>query len=300
MSHARRRTPPPPTDRPCVADCGYPAFNNYFLCTGCGDDLWHKLTKVCQPQRDAANRPGTTLVDELKITIAGLDRLSDNNIGVAVRSAEQPIPWNEKKERASKALDDLYYVLRTWASTIAGCHSIAYELWTNPVEAADFLLRHHNRVRKTDIAGQAYRQILDAVQQAEWAVDRPPQRLFAGMCGAEVEGEEDCTQYLYADEGQERIRCRACGSEWFVDERRKWLVLVAETEKALTATVMAGLFAAAGVRVAGKPVTAAQIRSYASRGRIKAHDVDDLNHPRYLIDDVRRALFERYQHRQAV
>lgn len=272
MSHARRHQPTPTPQRLCTADCGRPVPDTKFLCDHCGTTLWEQLLKVCEHSPDHNGQAGRSLVDELHITIAGVDRIGAQDIGVVARAAEIPLPW---KEHASEALAKLYYVLRTWASTIAGCGIGGYELWTTAPEAADWLLRHHRRACNTDVSGQMFHQILAAIREAEYAIDRPADKVFAGPCAT-----GDCMADIYGRIGAAKAHCQECGAEHNLAERREWLLQHLD-DSLVHAGLLAGL-----LTMLNTNVTSSRIRNYAARGRLVNHGHDAKGRPLYRVGDV--------------
>jgi len=272
MSKTRHNHPAPTPVRLCTSDCGRPIPDDAFLCTPCSETLWDTLLKVCQPPTDHNGQLGRSLVDELHLTIAGVDRIGGQEVGVIVRSAEIPLPW---KEHASKTLHDLHWTLATWASTIAGRWGMTEELLATADAAANWLLRHHRRLCGTEISGQAYHQILTAVRSAEWAIDRPADRVFAGPCNT-----GDCMADLYGRVGAYTVNCQECGAEHNLDERREWLLQHLD-DRLVHAGLLAGL-----LTMLDRQVTSSMIRNWAARGRLLSRWHDARGRPLYRVGDV--------------
>jgi hypothetical protein len=283
MSNTRRHQPTPTTDRLCCVCERIPVHDAYTLCRDCSDDLSVELTKVCTPPRDSAGRPGRTLADELRITIAGIDRISSRNLGITVRSASTPLPW---KEHASAALTALYDVLWSWASMTASRFGIHPELWPTPEAAAGWLLYRHNRVRQLDQADQAHDQIIGVVHQAEWAVDRPADREYAGPCDPECGGD------VYGRPGNAFARCNTCSAEYPAAARRDWL-LKASSDYLVTAAEASRALP----DLLGRPLNVKTIRTWHNTGRLvmrgRDRDPDELDVGQAHEDDQRGAPLHR-------
>lgn len=265
MSQKSRHPATSDIERLCGTDCGRPAFNA-FLCRECSDELWRELLKVCEPARDANDNPDRTLVDELHLTITSCDRIAARNLGINVRSSATSLPW---KEHAAEALRDLHSVLRGWVSTIAGYHGIAEDVMYSATDSANWLLRHHRLLGTIDIAGQAHSEIIDVIRKAEWAVDRPADRAYAGPCEPECGGE------VYGFPGDNFAKCPECGAQYDAVERRDWLlkqsahylVTAAEASRALPDLL-------------GRPLSVKTIRTWHNDKRLPMHgrdrDFDDV------------------------
>jgi hypothetical protein len=279
MSQKSRHPSTPATERLCGGDCGRPAFNS-FLCGDCADELWRQLLTVCQGPLDANDQRSPNLVDELHTTIAGLARISGRNVGIPVRSAETPLPWNE---RASEALAHLHSVLASWVFTVSGYHGIAVDIITTPVESAEWLLRFHNLLRTTDIAGQAHEEIREAIRQAEWAIDRPAERQYAGPCDPECGGQ------VFGKPDSNIARCDTCELTYDLDERRAFLLQAAEDYLVTAAEASKALPA-----FLGRPVNVKTIRNWANTDdkltgsrRLVRHGVDpETDTALYRLGDI--------------
>lgn len=273
MSQKSRHAATLSTERLCSGGCARPAFDTFFLCHDCADTLWRHLLKVAEPARDGQDHPGRSLIDELNITIAGQARVASRNIGIVVRSATTPLPWNERASQAYKRLTD---ILIGWAHTTAGYHGTTLNtVFYGPTDAANWLLRYHNQLRGMDISGQAYEEIVEAIREAERAVDRPGDRQYAGpcvpACGGEVYGRPDGTI----------AKCNECDAEYDLAQRRQWLLNAAQDYLVTAAEASRAL-----PDMLGRPLSVKTIRTWMNTGRLASiasnegplHRVGDIVH----------------------
>lgn len=191
----------------------------------------------------------------LEITLTRQDRFGTRN---GSRSAEKPVPFNHK---ASTASGRLLSVLRYWANRVAretGDNRPPSDLaplatWLRPKVG---WLRYHEE------GARAHTTILDAVADVRRVIDRPPDLVYAGPCGATPEdADEECLEDLYAFPGASYVSCR-CGTVWDVQERRRWLLDAAEDQLATTKEISRALTQYAFT------VTESMIRNYEHRGLI--------------------------------
>lgn len=149
------------------------------------------------------------------------------------------------------------------------------------------LLRHRTW------AGQCALEV-EHVTNAAWrTVDRPADAWFAGPCSADLDDPDvpgtvvRCGADLYARIADSTVRCRACGTEHDVAERRDQL-LEAAGDMLLTAAE-----ASRALTSLRHPLTPERIRQWAHRGRILSVDtvvIDGRPRPRYRLRDIRAAL----------
>jgi len=157
-------------------------------------------------------------------------------------------------------------------------------------DMAAWLTRHPSWMTGHPAAAELYAEITAVVARAQRVIDRRAERCFAGACGAVIEN-VTCLEYLFAHLDQDWIYCPTCGSRWNVEDRRAWLIGYAEARVPMTATEIAEHLTSAGVSV-----TAATIRAYKARERIHPVGKDGRGNPTYYIEEVRKALAERYKH----
>ncbi len=254
--------------------CGRPV-QDAIICQGCSDRLERALGDI------------PALVHDLEITRSRQSRTGGQGIGIVVRGAERPLPWDQ---RAAEATD----VLR---STLVGWVRVALnEAHPRPATAPLGLLPHMARfllalmpwLRQHPTADQAVDELTHAVSNAQHVIDRAPDRVYAGPCREEWDAESEggrgafcCTASLYARPGHGVVLCPNCPAEHDVGARRDWLLAMAEDQLA-TATHLSAALSRLGYVLA--PGT---IRAWASKGRLVAHGTNERGHPLYRVGDVR-------------
>lgn len=273
------------SDPACASDgCGRPTTDAY-LCWTCRDTLKIELTHIIE-FRTSGHRgvPLPGLAAELTTTLLRNDRVGGESVGWIRFTPDQALPY---AQHASDAGQRLRNTLSTWIrdlwETNGGSALGPLDCANSLVDMARWLLLRPSWMALHPAAGELYADITGAIAHAWAIVDRAPERVFSGMCGAQTEMGE-CGQPLYSAPEHDWVRCRSCDTEWVVAERRQWLLGHAELEP-MTATRMAGLLAYAGVKI-----TASAIRNLAFRGKIDPVSRNARGHAEYRIDDVRRVL----------
>lgn len=220
--------------------CERPTGDQAYACSSCSGRLARALGDVA------------ALTEALDDAISRQTRTS-SGIGVASRSADRPLPWDQ---HASLAASTLRGTLSTWARLVAEERGRDLPADTMPAMAA-YLLGQLEWIRHHPAAAEAVEQIRDAVTGAVRAVDRRPDRLYAGPCG--IEG---CPGELYAKLGAQWVSCRVCSTEYDVAVRREWMLTAAEDVWATSELISAALSRL------GHPVTTAMLRGLKHRGRL--------------------------------
>lgn len=293
----------------CQADsCGnpMPTGDNSTACPRC----WTRL------ERDLAQMPA--LVADLNTTITRQDRVEtyrpggnrsvverEDHDGLGVQ--EQPNPFHET---ASDALTLLRTTLWGWVKAGLEIHPQLH------------LRHHHDDVTMLAIAAlallgwmktqddgfEAIDEIGYAVRQARRAIDRAPERHYAGICSArqggcpgptECEcgchdghrnpcsipggcglGGIDCTEELYAIGSSPTARCHTCGTEHDLAARRK-VMLEASAETLLTLSEMTSAVSLGRADM----VSRKQLEGWVRRGRL-VRSGNEGAVPLYRVGDV--------------
>jgi hypothetical protein len=127
-------------------------------------------------------------------------------------------------------------------------------------------------------------EVGSAMTMVRRKVDRPADRLFAGIC-------TECQEALYARQGATTVVCRTCSLEYDIETLQASLRDRLE-DRLATASEISGLCK----RMFGEWVTTAMIRSYAHRDRIASHgtkvDARGKSVPMYRMGDVFTAAAE--------
>lgn len=238
-----------------MAGCDRARPGHANVCGACAGDLARALGAI----------PGLSY--QLEIT---LSRQSSHTAGR--RSATRPLPFDP---RASWALAELRRELYLWTCRVWK-PSIRVS-WPGPLDALSdlsrFLFTHDDLLMAHAEADQAVARITGLVHEGERIIDRPADRWFAGPC-------DQCGQDIYAQPGAVQVACPDCRYVYDVNERRVWLLQVAEDHLAY-GTLIAQALTSLGTRV-----TPELLWQWARRGRIVAHGVDRQGRPLYRIGDV--------------
>lgn len=204
------------------------------------------------------------------------------------RGRETPLPWDERAREAATILSG---TLVAWADTIAAgatrhhgpaCRSCVHASCARitlthppghtPGDVALWLLRHRARLLARHDAADAADEIHAAIRHARRAIDRAPDRIYAGPCG-------QCDRDLYARLDADKAAC-PCGAEYDVASRRDWML--GEVREMLGSASWVAAVACAF----GEPVTPSAVRGMASRLRITARGRDSMGRPTYRVGDV--------------
>lgn len=255
----------------CCA-CHATTGDGTYLCTPCLRDLREGVSDV------------SWLDAELEVTYLRLDRFTAQTS--TSRSAERPLPWND---RASRVRAELRSTLAMWARAMATHDQDARDPY-QPENAGRWLARNLVALRTHPDAGAGYHELTRAVNRAKETVDRPLDLLAYGVCDV-----DDCVGFLYAPPGREVIECPKCGTEHKAAERRAWMMAYVRGQKGTSAEV-AGMLRMAGVRVTSNAVRkmgdnqkVEVLHSTTSEGRAVRL---------YKVSDVLDAVANRYQRRK--
>lgn len=297
------------TTRTCLVEgCGnpMPTGDNSTACPRC----WTRL------ERDLAQMPA--LVNDLNTTITRQDRVEtyrpgarrtfverEDHDGLGVQ--EQPNPFHE-------AASDALTLLRTtlWGIVKQG---LEVHQQLRPARANDDVtalaitaLALFGWMQTQDDGHEMVAEIRYAVSQASRAIDRAPERHYAGICSARYGGcpgpadcecgchdgtgnpctvtggcglaGVECTEELYAIGSSPTARCHTCGTEHDLEARRK-VMLEASAETLLTLTEMT----AAVSLGRSDTVSRKQLEGWVRRGRL-VRSGNEGAVPLYRVGDV--------------
>ena len=294
------------SETPC--QCGQPV-RDATLCTACAMRLDDALALLCGYHG---------LTHDLNITTARQDRIDRPTSRPHIDDRDDirqwpgtlkptPIPYDD---RAANATATLHRVLTAWADRIATetgirtwrpapggpfpicrrCEHPSCLLHRPPVQPPATLaglaawlrprvgwLRHHHD------GATALNQILTAVRDAQHAVDRPAERLYAGPC-------DECGEDMYGRVGARIVECPPCELVYEVEARRQWLLRSAEDVLASATEI------ARAITRLGQDVTPSAIRGFVHRGQLLAHSqrtVGSRTVPLYRLGDVLDILTRR-------
>lgn len=283
-------------------NCGRPTGDQITLCVECVRSLTADLRSV----------PG--LVDDLSITQARLDRLGGMRHGG--RNPDRPMPLRLDRDghpAISKPFGELTDTLVWWARRICDQHGVVLARSTvdqavmkardhtfydpaaiatitiTPAERAAIWLAHHGRwIRATPEPILLFDAISDALALARLAVDRLPELIYKGECGHlphDAPDEFACTADLYAERGEDYVRCYRCGTQYDVRELNR-RVIARMIEIDYTIYELVKLLAELG-----HAIPRSTLYDWAKRGRLTARAQRGA-HGTYRLGDV-LALAER-------
>ncbi len=259
-----------------VCSCGRPV-QDATICQDCSDRLEQALEDT------------PALVHDLEITRSRQSRIGSQSIGIVVRGAERPLPWDQ---HASEATDLLRDTLNSWVRVVLDGGAARPRMLAGQASRitvmARFLLAHHERLRQHPDAADAVDEIGHAVDNARRVTDRAPDRMYAGPCREEYgpdgdTGERCCTAHLYATNPR-AVQCPNCKAIHDVPPRQAWLLAVAQ-DQLETATNLSQALSRLG-----ESVTPERVRKWAQRGRVLPHGHNERGHPLYRVGDVLELL----------
>lgn len=251
----------------CATKCGRPARGG-VICPACTAELRGALLRV------------PVLVVELETVMA---RQTASGRSEGGRSSERPMAYGVD---ASNKLRDLTGALMHAARLL---DPLTLETWRlGSALTAAWLVRNRDEIRQHEHAARMHEKITKAVKAAAVAIDRRPDRQYAGACGFDGDDREvACSAELYVEVGAAYVDCPSCGERWDVQERRDVLNAAVRDQLAIAATV------AAALTYLDQGVSASTVRSWARRKvklpdgrRFRAMDLDEKGRPLYRVGDA--------------
>lgn len=174
---------------------------------------------------------------------------------------------------ARELLYDAYDTLAAWCGSLG-----ALEIGSSQLVA--YLLTHAPDIRFLEDAAQCYDEITYLHSRLEYAVDRSPERIYAGPCHADRDGVR-CERDLYAPPGKSRddaaeIVCdghrgdeEGCGATHLAGDRKEWLL--ASLEDSLVPLDELRAFVKSTLHMPWPP--GGTVRSWVNRKQIQPHTV---------------------------
>lgn len=229
-------------------------------------------------------RPG--LCADLDLTISRQHKLGGP--GAAGRPSSPPLPLHED---AADAAVQLREVIVRWARAMAATYTHLTLNAKSIAAAAAWMALLPNLIAEHPDAGDMHREVMGAVKRVLRVVDREPDTIYLGQCGAEISlgydpellYDDRCEGDLYAPTGTDVMQCRWCGAIWEVAARRDYLLVHVEDQLATANETSRALSRL------GRPVSASTIRWWAHANRLyqhSPHPYDRRLQPRYRIGDV--------------
>lgn len=284
----------------CDACWQRPTRDTRLLCDQCTWRLGRELDAL------------PVLVDELDTTLTRQARIGGNRGGRRGTRPTDPVAkidaelhaWNSRLP-VLQLRDSIGPALTRIARDVVGGNPPADPSWLDVT--AQLLQQHLDTIARHPDAAAIWRELTGLADQARHAIDRPADRLYAGICGATVESTEEpgdglarggvghwrCTEPLYADPRYGDVTCPECGTRWDVDQRRQQMLRDLD-DRLVTAAEASRLAAYLGELHVGHDRFRNLITQWRRRGRIATHDHADDGTPRYLFGEV-IALLARHQ-----
>jgi hypothetical protein len=222
----------------CVT-CARPVPGTEYACTSCSGKARHHLDQIADlagPARDVAH--------------------GQTRRGPAVAGGHSSgLPINLS---AGARLDAVANTLIGWVRVIARDRGGQLELTGEPIaDTARYLAGHVDWMRHQQWVAEAHNDFEAALRVLRGVVDGRPDRRWLGQCGTPTD-DGACRTDLYTAAHAATAKCRTCGTEAVVADRRR------QNE----ALARGYAYTAAEIAAAYPEIRADRIRQWASRGRI--------------------------------
>jgi hypothetical protein len=248
-------------ERGCVTGCGRPTAD--MLCAGCLGELLAALREL----------PG--LLIELDVTLSRQDSLARR--GSAGQGAEAPLPFCPL---ASALASSAVSTVTTWAREVHERNPHLRPPAGSATDAVAWLVGWPSLLSLHPAADELHADITGLANEIRFRVDRPPDRVYGGPCGAPTDA-GPCPGHLYAHPGHAMVVCAVCGAGHDVAERRAWMI-----ESALDMLVTAPVALGWARLLMDHEVPAGTWRSWLSRRRVLVRGADRLGRPVFRFGDV--------------
>ncbi|RSN38586.1 hypothetical protein DMC64_41705 [Amycolatopsis sp. WAC 04197] len=274
------------------------------VCAACVARLRAGLRTLYRRGRSDRGASMPTLTEEVRFTSERQGRGSKVSIGIVVRSSEPQAPLAD--QRADTALRDLKttlvswlrYLYDRWMPTTAVClgisdgeglrrlaHGYQHVPHCAPtIEGmAEYLALRPTWLAETPEAGDLYAMVMDGIDRCWRAIDRRPDRQYAGQCD---EPDPDtgavCGGDVYGWPDRKFARCSTCGLTYDAASRREELL-----NSALSLELTAAELSKALPQLMARDSLSVQtIHTWARNGRIVARRRNGRGWPLYSVADV--------------
>ncbi len=272
---------------PCQAiGCDRPTETN--LCRRSLDELTTALHELAGSTVERRNRDESThdkeprpgLYADLLDTLTRQSNTGTASIGWITGETETSIPFHAAASDTRQLADT---TIGTWARSLADLHPHLTLTATTTPDAAGWMATFPGLLAEHPQAGHMHADITSLVARIRRVIDRPPDKVYVGQCGAILEDGTDCPADLYAAPNRAWVECPSCGGSWNVTDRKQFLLQAVEDQLATPGEISRAL------STLMEQVSASMIRSYAHRGRLNPHPPhphDEKHRPRYRVGDV--------------
>lgn len=245
---------------------------------GLAEDLTVAITKQSRfTQMPGSGRPAKRQTDEHRTVLS-----------------EQPLAFGYA---ASEARTVLTSTLAYWTAAIAEQRGLSHPAYTL-TDMAAFLTGQTDWIRNQPVGNEAHDELTTAIRNARRAVDRPQDRVYAGPCSPEDEGDPTpherllialaglalptrCDGHLYARHGSTIATCDTCARDMPLNDARDPLLARIDNMHLTGPEIVTAL---GGL---GQKINANTLRVWAHRGLLTNHAPTG-ERPRYRVADVRR------------
>lgn len=234
-------------------------------------------------EQDLRTDTRPSLYELLVDTLTRRDHTGSDSIGAVSGASLHQVSFHEKAAELKDVIDT---ELSTWARDVAALNQVPMPARTVR-SAAAWLAKHPTLIAAHPDAARLHGRLGQLVRMAHRVIDRDPDRIYLGQCGAAVDAATVCEADIYAQPNTPVVQCRRCGAVWDVAERRDYLLANVDEQLATPPEISRALTAL------GQPVTVNAIYGYAHRGKLTQHPphpLDERRRPRYRVGDVRDIL----------
>lgn len=154
--------------------------------TGCGRPTDTALCRTCIDTLTKALRDVEWLYPELDVTITRQAKTTRGGVGFVTGGSESSTPANLG---ASRVADDLRDVLASWVQNLWTDYSVDHALLDiviHPWPLAKWLLRHQSWMAGCSYADDLFTEVTARVSRARSAVFGPRDRVYLGICSADL------------------------------------------------------------------------------------------------------------------
>lgn len=286
------------------------------ICSDCGATVHTHLRSV----RDVLELLNDTAarLDRIEHAGGGSDddvrRTLDSRFPLTAASTKSPVSFG-----ATEAVGEVVRVVRYWARRLAEdaippdlpfcTHPSCYDDLLGPecpqshaaaertlrrvrfldglsTDPAIWLADRWQLVRRQTWAPDLAGDLSRVMGRAYGLIDQPPQTWFAGRCDVELADPDMpgttyvCGWLLEGRLDEAVVRCRGCGTQHDVAERREAMV-ARMPDRLVTAAD-----AARALSTRDRPVTSSMVRGWKRLGHLEPADVDERGKPLYRLADV--------------
>ena len=198
------------------------------------------------------------------------------------RLSEKPVPFHEAASNLGHAVRNS---LTTWARVLLDQNRHLQLRDITSAGIAEWLARFPGLLAMLPCAGQLVDEVIQLRRQVRAMVDRAPDRVYLGICSAIDQGSgAECPEDVYGLPGRATVKCRTCGTEHDMADRRETIKNAVDDQLATAMEISRAM-----PTWYGTEISANTIRWWAHIGKLDKHPHhphDVRERPRYRIGDV--------------